>query len=78
MSQALFIAESKSLPWRFNNRVEIHAGQWEALTDEPFDVETVRLFFADCCDDAHFLNRVRHVASGTTFDAASFARHYPV
>ena len=74
----LFIAESKSLPWRYNNKVVIPAGEWEALTDEPFDVETARIFFEDCRDDAHFLNRVRHVASGTTFDAASFARHYPV
>lgn len=74
----MFIAESKALPWRFHNKAEIPAGEWEPLTDEPFDVETVRLFFEDCRDDAHFLNRVRHIASGTTFDAASFARHYPV
>lgn len=73
----LFIPESKALPWRYNNKVVIPAGEWEALSDEPLDAECVRLFFADCPDDKDFQHRVRHVASGTTFDAASFARHYP-
>ena len=77
MPQALFIPECRSLPWRHQNKVVTPRGEWETLSDEPLDAECVRLFFADCPDDKDFQHRVRHVASGTTFDAASFARHFP-